>query len=425
MNSGRLALAMLGGAMLWPAAGANANTVLNVNAWVPPAHLLVADVTMPFCKDMESATQGRVKCNLLPKAVVAPPQTLDAVKDGLADLSFIVHGYTPGRFVATDVAEFPFLADTSEVNSVAYQRVHTKLLAKQDEHKGVRVMGVFTHGPGQIFNTKHAVNSLKDLEGLKIRVGGGLVNDVAKALGTVPMLKPAPEAYELLSQGVADGLFFPKESVLSFKLVPLLKHVTYVPGGLYNVTFALIMNEAKWKSISPADQAAIEKLSGEALALRAGKAWDAVDTRAVQTVQDAKIPVVTASPQFIAEIKSKTAPLEQAWYDKVKAKGGDGQAMLSALRSEIATLIEEVASGSVSLHPPLEGGGGSRANEVSERGGVTLSEGSFTPPRLPSLRYGSRPSPSRGGWQSCLLRRLMPYCRSMLSYRDLGVVHGF
>ena len=72
--------------------------------------------------------------------VVAAPQTLDAVKDGLADLSFIVHGYTPGRFVATDVAEFPFLADTSEVNSVAYQRVHDKLLAKQDEHKGVHVV---------------------------------------------------------------------------------------------------------------------------------------------------------------------------------------------------------------------------------------------------------------------------------------------
>src|SRR5205823_1362011 len=118
--------------------------------------------------------------------------------------------------------------------------------------KGVHVLGVFTHGPGQIYNTKRLITSLKDLEGLKIRVGGGLVNDVANALGTVPMLKPAPESYELLSQGVADGLFFPKESALSFKLIPLIKYVTYVPGGLYNVTFALIMNEAKWKQISDA-----------------------------------------------------------------------------------------------------------------------------------------------------------------------------
>jgi TRAP-type C4-dicarboxylate transport system substrate-binding protein len=320
------------------AAPAGADTVLNVSAWVPPAHLLVADVTMTYCKDIESATSGRVKCNLLPKAVVAPPQTLDAVRDGLADISFIVHGYTPGRFALTDVAEFPFLGNTSAVTSVAYHRVHQKFMAKSDEHKGVRVLGVFTHGPGQIYNTKHAVNSLKDLEGLKIRVGGGLVNDVAKALGTVPMLKPAPEAYELLSQGVADGLFFPKESVLSFKLVPLLKHVTFVPGGLYNVTFAMVMNEAKWKSLPPADQAAIDKLSGEALSLRAGKAWDATDGKAEQALKDAKVPVVTANAQFIAEIKAKTAPLEQAWFEKAKAKGVDGPAALAALRSEIAAL---------------------------------------------------------------------------------------
>ena len=150
------------------------------------------------------------------------------------------------------------------------------------------------------------------------------------------MLKPAPESYELLSQGVADGVFFPKEAAMSFKLVPLLKHATYVPGGLYNVTFAMVMNPAKWKQISPADQAAINKLSGEALARRAGKAWDATDVRGEKALRDAGIPIVTASPQFVAEIKSRTAKLEQAWADKAKAKGLDGAAALAALRAEIA-----------------------------------------------------------------------------------------
>ena len=120
-------------------------------------------------RTFEQATQGRVKCNLLPKAVVAATQTLDAVRDGLADLSFIVHGYTPGRFALTDVAEFPFLGDTSEAVSLAYQRIHDRMLAKYDEHKGLHVLGVFTHGPGQIYNTKRPINSLGDPEGLKIR----------------------------------------------------------------------------------------------------------------------------------------------------------------------------------------------------------------------------------------------------------------
>jgi len=35
-------------------------------------------------------------------------------KNGLADVSFTVHGYTPGRFVYTQMAEFPFLGDIPE-----------------------------------------------------------------------------------------------------------------------------------------------------------------------------------------------------------------------------------------------------------------------------------------------------------------------
>ena len=336
MRLDRFALGVFASALTMLATSASAQVTLNVNTWVSPSHLLVADVLMPFCKDVEAATQGRVRCNLLAKAVAAPPQTLDAVKDGLADLSFIVHGYTPGRFALTDAVEFPFMGDTSEAMSVAYQRIYDKMLAKHDEHKGLHVLAVFTHGPGQIYNTKRPITSLKDLEGLKIRVGGGIVNDVAKALGTVPMLKPAPESYELLSQGVADGLFFPKESPISFKLVPLLKHVTYVSGGLYTTSFAHVVNPTKWAQVSEADKAAINKLSGEALARRTGKAWDAADARGEKAVRDANIPIVTADAKFIAEIKAKTDGLEKAWIEKAKAKGVDGAAVLAALRAEIA-----------------------------------------------------------------------------------------
>ena len=334
MNS-VLRAGLLAAGMAFAGGSASAQVVLNASSWVPPGHLLTVAM-MEFCKDVEKDTSGRVRCNLLAKAPVNATQTFDGVRDGLMDLSFTVPGYTPGRFPLSEVGEFPFLGNTASATSVAYQRVYDRHLKKHDEYKGVQTLGVFTHGPGQIFNTKRPINSLKDLEGLKIRVGGGVVNEVAKVLGTVPMLKPAPESYELLSQGVADGLFFPKESALSFKLVPLIKHVTYVPDGLYNVTFMLMMNPAKYNSIPAADRAVIDKYSGEHFARRAGKAWDDVDAKSEAAVREAKIPVVTASPAFIAEIKAKTGGLEKAWIDKVKGRGVDGAAVLADLRKEIA-----------------------------------------------------------------------------------------
>ncbi|HYG55351.1 MAG TPA: TRAP transporter substrate-binding protein [Burkholderiales bacterium] len=316
-----------------------AQVTLNATSWLSPAHPITAQMLTPLCQDMEKATSGRVRCNILPKAPVGAPQTFDGVRDGLMDLSYTVHGYTPGRFALSDAPEFPFMGDTAEVTAVAYNRIYERMLAKADEHKGVVPLAVFTHGPGQIYNTKRAINSIKDLEGLKIRVGGGVVNDVAKVLGSVPMLKPAPESYELLSSGVADGVFFPKESPLSFKLVPLIKHVTYVPGGLYNVSFVWMANPAKWNSIPEADRKLIQPLLGEALARRSGKVWDEADARGDAAIKDAKIPVVVASPALIKEIRSKTDGLEQAWIEaKAKPKGVDGAAVLKALRSEIATL---------------------------------------------------------------------------------------
>ncbi len=320
-------------------APAGAQVVLNASSWVSPAHPLTANMLVPLCEDIAKVTSGRVKCNVLPKAPVAAPQTFDAIANGLIDLSFTSHGYTPGRFALTEAAEFPFMGDTAEVTAVAYQRIYERMLARADEHKGVVVLSVFTHGPGQIYNVKRAINSLKDFDGLKIRVGGGVVTDVTKALGAVPILKPAPESYELLSSGVADGVFFPKESPLSFKFIPLIKYVTLVPGGLYNTSFVWMANPAKWSSIPEADRKLIAPLLGEALARRSGQAWDAADARGLAAMQEAKLDIATASPQLVAEIRAKTSALESEWIEKkAKPKGVDGAAVLKALRAEIASL---------------------------------------------------------------------------------------
>jgi len=103
-------------------------------------------------------------------------------------------------------------------------------LHKVGEYKGVKLLGVFTHGPGQMF-TKRPVHNINDVQGLKIRTGGGVAEAVAKALGTSAFVKPAPESYELLKSGVADGVFFPMESIISFKLDTVLEQRRCSPAG--------------------------------------------------------------------------------------------------------------------------------------------------------------------------------------------------
>jgi TRAP-type C4-dicarboxylate transport system substrate-binding protein len=314
-----------------------AQTVFTASSWLPPGHTL-SQSQANWCSLLEKESSGRMKCNILPKAVTAPPGTFDAVRDGLADISFTVDGYTPGRFINTQVAEFPFLGDSSVLTSVAYQRIYSKYFAPLGEHRGVKVLGVFTHGPGIIFNSKKPVLSAADAASLKFRVGGGNINELSKAMGWNTTLKPAPESFELLSTGVMDGTFFPDESISSFKL-SMIKHATTFPGGLYNTSFVFMMNPAKYNSLSAQDKAVVDKISGETAARIFAEGWDRVDAAAREAQKAQGVQRVSANDAFVGEIRSKQAALEDRWVAAAEGKGlKNAKGVLAELRAEIAKL---------------------------------------------------------------------------------------
>jgi TRAP-type C4-dicarboxylate transport system substrate-binding protein len=323
--------------LLLSAAGiASAQVTLTTSTWVPLDHAITSSQTQ-WCEEVAKATSSRVKCNLLAKPVSPPGKTFDAVRDGLADVSFDVHGYTPGRFKFTEMVELPFMGDSAEATSVAYQKVYDKYLAKLDEHKGLKVLAVFTHGPGHVLNIKHPINKLADFDGLKIRVGGGMVNEIGKVMGINVTLKPAPQSYELLSSGVMDGVFFPAESVASFRLEKLIKYRTSFPGGLYNTSFAMVMNPATWAKIPKQDQDAITKITGEYLAKMVGRAWDQADRKGIAVMQANNVEVVNANKAFTDEVKAKTSALENKWISEAKSRGLDNPAqVLKEYRALIA-----------------------------------------------------------------------------------------
>jgi TRAP-type C4-dicarboxylate transport system substrate-binding protein len=320
------------------AAPAAAQTELTVSLWIPPTHMIARDIILPWAADVEQATGGRVKFKLLPKPVANAIQHFDAVRDGLADVGFISHSYTPQRFPLTRIGVLPFSGDNAVSNSVALWRIYDKYLAGANEHRGVHVITLYTHGPGVMWNTKKAVTKIDDLAGLKFRVGGGMAADVGTAIGATVLVKPAPESYELLSTGVVDGVFFPGESIVSFKLEKLIKYATQFPGGLYSDSHAVIMNEAKWNALSAADKEAITKLSGEPLARRAGQAWDKNAEAGWSVAKQHNVQVTRADAAFVAAVKARTAKFEQEWLNDAKAKGVDGPKVLAEYRAELKKL---------------------------------------------------------------------------------------
>ena len=321
-----------------PQPAAAQTTTLTMSSWVSPSHLLTKDVLAVWGQQVEKATNGRVKLQMLPKHPSAPPGTFDAVRDDLVDVSYVTASYTPARHVLPLVAELPGGGATSVINSLAYSRMHWKYLQQVGEYKGVKLLAVFTHGPGQMFNTKRPINKVEDLSGMKIRTGGGIAEEMARALGASAFVKPAPESYELLSSGVADGTFFPLESIISFKLGSVVKYATLFPGGFYSSSFGFFMNQAKWDKLSKQDQDAITSVSGELLALLAGKAWDATDAAALEEMKRANIQIDKASPELVQGVQERAKAINDKWVKDATAKGVDGAKVLAEFREEVKRL---------------------------------------------------------------------------------------
>ena len=331
------AAALLSAALATPS---HAQTTLTYSSWVPPTHHLTV-WQANWAAQVEKATGGRVKFQSLPKAPAAPPGTFDAVREGLVDLSYVTASYTPARHLLPLMAELPGMADTAEVNSVAFSRIHWQHFQKYGEYKGVHLLAVWTHGPGQMF-TKRSVNGINDVKGLKIRTGGGIAEAVANAIGASAFVKPAPESYELLNSGVADGVFFPFESIASFKLDTVLQQATVFPGGMYSSAFGFFMNEEKWNKLAKQDQAIIDKLSYEYAARSNGQSWDAADQKGIDALKKASVKIAQADPSFVAEVRKRSQPIIDDWIKKAGEKYKfDARAVLEEFRGEIKKVTAE------------------------------------------------------------------------------------
>ncbi len=310
---------------------AMAEKVLKIGTWLPPTHFMNAEVLPTWGKWIEEATEGRVIVNI--ENYNGHPKALfDLVQDGVYDSSWSFHGYVPGRFKLTKIVEIPGLDTSAEAASVAHWRVHQKYLAKAGEHRGLVLAALFAHAPGQI-HLREPISSLSELEGKKIRIGGGIQTDIANTFGVKGVTAPAGKVYEMLSQGVADGVFFPMGEKNSLRITEIAPFTLKVSKGIYLGSFSLVLNEDFMNSLSQADRDAIMSVSGEKLSALAGGTWDKDSAKGEAAAIEFGNTIKIADDAMVKEFNDKTAHIEKEWIES--NSNVDAAAALKELR-EIA-----------------------------------------------------------------------------------------
>ena len=312
---------------------AAAEKTMVISSWLPPSHVMNEIVWPEFISRIEAATDGRVT-GKVEYQLASPPSQADLIEDGGADAAWIFHGYTPGRFVTTKLIEIPGLEGDSAAASAAHWRAHEQILNTANEHDGVVPVAMMVHAPGMLHLSKE-IASLDDVAGMKIRSGGGVMGDVLAGLDMSGVQVAAPKVYETVANGVADGTFFPGDTIAILRLTEVLPYTYRVPGGFYRGSFSIIVSEDFLDSVGEDDAASIKAALGEDFSAFAGGAWDEGNERGL-TAQKETGQVIDLEGASVAKFEAMVPEIQASVLEEVAATGVDAEAALSVINETMA-----------------------------------------------------------------------------------------
>ncbi|HEX5394052.1 MAG TPA: TRAP transporter substrate-binding protein [Rhodocyclaceae bacterium] len=322
-------------ALLAASAGANAQQVvtLKVSHFLPPVASIQTKVIQPWCDTLEKESAGRLKCQIYPSMQLGgtPPQLVDQVKNGVADIVWTAPGYSSGRFPAIEAMELPFVITDSLSSSRAAWEFVQKYAAK--EFDAYKVLAVQTDGGATLHAGDKDVKSLADFKGLKLRASTRLMSKTVAALGGTPVSMPPAQMTEAISKGVVNGAVSSWEVVLPTKLDEVTKYHFETGAGnqqMAGTVLITLMNKQKYNSL-PADlKAILDRNSGLALSEVQGRAFDEVINQTRLKVLRSGAKINLASPVEMDALKKATAVVEEEWIKEATAKGLDGKALAAA-----------------------------------------------------------------------------------------------
>jgi TRAP-type C4-dicarboxylate transport system substrate-binding protein len=287
-----------------------AQEILKVGTFVAEQSTGVAYVIKPWLEavaaETSDVTMQAFRGGTLGKN---PFKQFELVQNGVADVTWVLPGYTAGQFPEMGLFELPFLFRTGEEASVVGWKMHEMgLLTGLD---GVHLVGFFAAERNAIF-MKTKIEKLEDLSNLKIRSAGGIHASWLESLGAAPQTLSSAEMNEGLNRGTVDGAIQGWTGMATFKSLPLIDQAYVVPAGA--IPFLLLMNEGKWTALSDEAKASVMKHGGLAMAESGGKAYtDAGEAIRNEVVAEGRIEVIAPDEATIEAYSAAAKPVHDAW----------------------------------------------------------------------------------------------------------------
>jgi tripartite ATP-independent transporter DctP family solute receptor len=217
-------------------------------------------------KKLEAATNGRIKIQMFPGAVLGQEkEAVEQVQLGAIQMARISLGVIGPIVPEVNVFNMPFVfRDEAHMRKVIDGPVGDELLAKVTSSPAKLVALGWMDGGSRSLYTKKKVTSPADLKGVKVRMmGNPLFVDTMNAMGGNGISMAYGEVFSALQTGVIDGAENNAPSYFTSN------HYTtgtkyYAQTNHLIIPEIFVMSKVTWDKLSDADKALVKKLSREA-----------------------------------------------------------------------------------------------------------------------------------------------------------------
>lgn len=300
---------------------------LRLSTFVPPVHVIYREIITPWADEVAKATNGEVKVTLYPSMQLGgkPPELYRQSVQGAVDLVFTLPGYTSTAFPRVQMIELPGLKpDGVAATHMMWDLLDPYLLP---DFEGTKVIALWGAEDAGWMSRTGAFRTLDDVKGKRMRAASAPQAKQLEVMGAVPIAMPITQVYQSLERGVVDGAMLPFSTIVDFRLGEVAKGIT-VTGPLFGrSSFLIAMNKKKYDSLPAAGRAAIDKLSGRSLSLKATDVYLKRSETGIESVKGkAELYELPAAEQKrIAEVLK---PIIAEWIKENEAKGIPAREML-------------------------------------------------------------------------------------------------
>jgi TRAP-type mannitol/chloroaromatic compound transport system substrate-binding protein len=210
-------------------------------------------------------SDGRLKVKVYGGNELVPPfEVFDAVQQGTAEMGHAASYYWKGKAPAAQVfAGIPFGMTSQELHGWIYHGGGLELWREVYAPHGLVPFLAASSGPqmGGWFNSE--INSIDDLQGLKMRIPG-LGAEILRRAGGTPTNIPGAELFTALQTGTIDATeWVGPYNDLAFGLFRAAKYYYYPGWHEPGSGLECMVNKEAWDSL-PADLQAIVRVSCQA-----------------------------------------------------------------------------------------------------------------------------------------------------------------